>query len=61
MGNDHRQPKDDSGLELNGKGRTAPEERVQETALAATLMVDLCYFEERSRSGNVFDLLKFFD
>ena len=34
MANDHRQPKGDNELELDWKGRTAPEERVQPTALA---------------------------
>jgi Scramblase len=34
MGNENRQPKGDSGLELDWRGRTVPEERVQETALA---------------------------
>jgi uncharacterized protein YxjI len=35
--------------------------RLRQLVLAATLMVDLCYFEERSSSGGVRSLLDFFD
>jgi len=35
MGNDNRRPQNDSGLDLDWQGRTAPEQRPQDTALAA--------------------------
>ncbi|QRN93983.1 scramblase [Archangium violaceum] len=35
--------------------------RLRQMVLAATLMVDLCYFEERNRSGSFWDFLGFFD
>jgi uncharacterized protein YxjI len=34
MGNDNRRPQDDSGLALDWQGRTAPEQRTRDTALA---------------------------